>query len=325
MALEAVVYHQALFGHNNTGSKDPFNLLLENWGSDLSFPKEEEQEELLEQQYGSYEFLENQTEHFPSPFIVQNPKNNDQWASPIASLEDNVLLPNAAIPVESMPLLGAASSGAGAASSARPRRRRARSRKNREEIEHQRMTHIAVERNRRKQMNEYLSVLRSLMPESYVQRGDQASIIGGAINFVKELEQNLQSLSAQKHAIEGGSSSWPFGEFFTFPQYSTSSVNEMKGQTCQSGLADVEVTMLETHANLKIRMKWQPKQLLKILSGLQSLRLVILHLNATTVDQVALYTLNVKVEGGSKLSSVDEIATAVYHMLSTIHEEAHWS
>ncbi|MCD7454892.1 hypothetical protein HAX54_026423 [Datura stramonium] len=53
-----------------------------------------------------------------------------------------------------------------------------------EEVESQRMTHIAVERNRRKQMNEHLRVLRSLMPGSYVQRGDQASIIGGAIEFI---------------------------------------------------------------------------------------------------------------------------------------------
>mgnify|MGYP002413901659 CR=1 FL=1 len=52
----------------------------------------------------------------------------------------------------------------------RKRRRRARSCKNREDAESQRMTHIAVERNRRKQMNEYLAALRSLMPESYVQR-----------------------------------------------------------------------------------------------------------------------------------------------------------
>lgn len=48
--------------------------------------------------------------------------------------------------------------------------RRTRAKKNKEEISNQRMTHIAVERNRRRQMNEYLSVLRSLMPESYVQR-----------------------------------------------------------------------------------------------------------------------------------------------------------
>lgn len=50
------------------------------------------------------------------------------------------------------------------------RRRRQRVCKNKEEAETQRMTHIAVERNRRKQMNEHLAVLRSLMPESYVQR-----------------------------------------------------------------------------------------------------------------------------------------------------------
>jgi hypothetical protein len=42
--------------------------------------------------------------------------------------------------------------------------------KNLEERENQRMTHIAVERNRRRQMNEHLRVLRALMPPSYVQR-----------------------------------------------------------------------------------------------------------------------------------------------------------
>lgn len=50
------------------------------------------------------------------------------------------------------------------------KRKRGRSVKTSEEVESQRMTHIAVERNRRKQMNEHLRVLRSLMPGSYVQR-----------------------------------------------------------------------------------------------------------------------------------------------------------
>lgn len=50
------------------------------------------------------------------------------------------------------------------------KRKRPRSVKTSEEVESQRMTHIAVERNRRKQMNEHLRVLRSLMPGSYVQR-----------------------------------------------------------------------------------------------------------------------------------------------------------
>nr|WCO08320.1 hypothetical protein [Suaeda aralocaspica] len=83
-------------------------------------------------------------------------------------------------------------------SSSSSKRKRPRTVKTNEEVESQRMTHIAVERNRRKQMNEHLRVLRSLMPSSYVQRGDQASIIGGAIEFVRELEQLLQCLESQK-------------------------------------------------------------------------------------------------------------------------------
>ncbi|KAH1255720.1 Transcription factor SPEECHLESS [Glycine max] len=62
----------------------------------------------------------------------------------------------------------------------------------------QKMSHITVERNRRKQMNEHLTVLRSLMPCFYVKRGDQASIIGGVVDYISELQQVLQALEAKK-------------------------------------------------------------------------------------------------------------------------------
>nr|VDD17441.1 unnamed protein product [Brassica rapa] len=62
----------------------------------------------------------------------------------------------------------------------------------------QKMSHVNVERNRRKQMNEHLIVLRSLMPCFYVKRGDQASIIGGVVEYINELQQVLQSLEAKK-------------------------------------------------------------------------------------------------------------------------------
>lgn len=58
----------------------------------------------------------------------------------------------------------------------RRKRKRTRQTKNKEEVEHQRMTHIAVERNRRRQMNDHLSVLKSLMPPSYIQRVGEGHI-----------------------------------------------------------------------------------------------------------------------------------------------------
>ncbi|KAJ8762474.1 hypothetical protein K2173_007913 [Erythroxylum novogranatense] len=186
------------------------------------------------------------------------------------------------------------------------KRRRTKNTKNKEEIESLRMTHIAVERNRRKQMNEYLSAIRSLMPASYVQRGDQASIIGGAINFVKELEQQLHTMESNKRSkqteINGFIS--PFVKFFSFPQYSKHATqspptedDKSASETHRGAAADIEVTVVESHANLKILSKKRPGQLLKMVAGFQSLRLTVLHLNVTSddLDQMALYSVSVKV------------------------------
>ncbi|KAE8716362.1 Transcription factor bHLH96 [Hibiscus syriacus] len=200
----------------------------------------------------------------------------------------------------------------------RRKRRRTRSSKNKEELENQRMTHITVERNRRNQMNEYLSVLKSLTPSSYVQRGDQASIIGGAIDFVKELEQQLHSMEAHKRTTtqqhqqpeQNGCHSSPFADFFTFPQF-TATVESM---------AEIEVTMAETHANVKILSKKRPRQLLKLVARLQDLRLTILHLNVTTMNEMGLYSISVRVEEGCHFNTVDEIAAAVNQMLGRIQE-----
>ncbi|KAL3619463.1 hypothetical protein CASFOL_037033 [Castilleja foliolosa] len=221
------------------------------------------------------------------------------------------------------------------------RRRRPKVCKNREEAETQRMTHIAVERNRRKQMNEHLAVLRSLMPDSYVQRGDQASIVGGAIEFVKELEHILQSLEAKKFAlleqkdniIESTNNinnadddskrvllSSPFAQFFAYPQFSCQLGNKYTSQS-KASIADIEVTLIETHANIRILSHRRVRQLSKIVASFHSVFLTVLHLNVTTLDALVLYSISAKVEEGCQLNSADDIAGAVHHMLRIIEEE----
>lgn len=132
---------------------------------------------------------------------------------------------------------------------------------------------------------------------------------------MKELEQLLQSMEVHKRTKQEpdtdgfSSSSSPFAQFFSFPQYSTratqcndspatATANESMAQQQQQNqwaVADIEVTMVESHANLKILSKQQPRQLLKMVAGLQSLRLTILHLNVTAIDQMVLYSVSVKV------------------------------
>lgn len=147
MALEAVVF-PALdsFGYGCKGG---------GWSYEFGLPEEDTA------------FVGNNRELGPhgnwdssSSSVMQNVMEWDHNSSPEACTGDQSLA-GVFPPSEGPP---------STATSGRRKRRRAKSCKNKEEVENQRMTHIAVERNRRKQMNEYLAVLRSLMPPSYIQR-----------------------------------------------------------------------------------------------------------------------------------------------------------
>ncbi|KAJ4887253.1 Transcription factor FAMA [Raphanus sativus] len=219
------------------------------------------------------------------------------------------------------------------------KRKRARTSKTSEEVESQRMTHIAVERNRRKQMNEHLRVLRSLMPGSYVQRGDQASIIGGAIEFVRELEQLLQCLESQKRRrILGETGNRHLGDMTTTtttsspitsvnnPLIITGNVTESEGggglqeETAEnkSCLADVEVKLLGFDAMIKILSRRRPGQLIKTIAALEDLHLSILHTNITTMEQTVLYSFNVKITSETRFTAED-IASSIQEIFTFIH------
>lgn len=158
MALEAVVYPQDPFGY---GHKDCYSFGGGvGWGYD--FGLQEDDKSLL----GNLENNNNIEQQglqanwdSSSPSVMQHAKEWDSNSPPEACTVDQsltgVLFPEMEPP---------------ATTTGRRKRRRTKSTKNKEEIENQRMTHIAVERNRRKQMNEYLAVLRSMMPPTYVQR-----------------------------------------------------------------------------------------------------------------------------------------------------------
>ncbi|KAJ0258163.1 Transcription factor bHLH70 [Hirschfeldia incana] len=185
-----------------------------------------------------------------------------------------------------------------AASVSREKRKRKRTKpaKNTEEMESQRMTHIAVERNRRRQMNVYLNSLRSLIPSSYILRGDQASIVGGAIDFVKILEQQLQSLEAQKITR----------------QTDTKHISLRASDEEQSSKLRIDATVIESHVNLKIQCPRKQGQLLRSIIWLEKLRFTVLHLNVTSPCNASVsYAFNLKMEDDCVLGSADEITAAV--------------
>uniref|UniRef100_A0A2N9HP21 BHLH domain-containing protein n=1 Tax=Fagus sylvatica TaxID=28930 RepID=A0A2N9HP21_FAGSY len=149
-------------------------------------------------------------------------------------------------------------------------------------------------------MNEHLKVLRSLTPCFYIKRGDQASIIGGVIEFIKELHQVLQSLESKKRrkSLSPSPAPSPKPLLQLTPQLDTpfigfENVKEL-GACCNSPVADVEAKISGSNVVLKIISKRIPGQLFKIISVLERLQFEVLHLNISSMEDTVLYSFVIK-------------------------------
>ncbi|KAJ1264420.1 hypothetical protein BS78_09G262000 [Paspalum vaginatum] len=195
------------------------------------------------------------------------------------------------------------------------------------------MSHIAVERNRRRQMNDHLKVLRSLTPALYIKRGDQASIIGGAIEFIKELQQVLESLEARKKRRRSSSSGGSFGSSSLSPttpsprshlalvapsgsgsgsgSSSSPSPAAELAACCNSPVADVEAKISGSNVLLRTLSRRIPgHQAVRMIAALEALHLEVLHLNISTMEDTVLYSFVLKIGLECQLS-VEDLAYEV--------------
>ncbi|KAF8714291.1 hypothetical protein HU200_027750 [Digitaria exilis] len=215
------------------------------------------------------------------------------------------------------------------------------------------MSHIAVERNRRRQMNENLKVLRSLTPALYIKRGDQASIIGGAIDFIRELQQVLESLEARKkrrstgsgghgcfspsptpsprsHLVfsaSGGSSSagssiTPSPPVANNNKASSSALLAVKelAACCNSPVADVEARISGANVLLRTLSRRAPGQAARVVAVLEALHLEVLHLNISTMEDTVLHSFVLKIGLECQLS-VEDLAYEVQQIFVCCFQE----
>lgn len=160
MALESVVFQQDPF--TSYGCKDFYAMEDTGGGYFGNFDHDHEQKKVHDQGCSFNENTNNNNNNWkynysPPSMMQTNSSSPDEVCTGIT---DHGFFTGAYPPPAAAP----------PPVTARRKRRRIKSTKNKEEVENQRMTHIAVERNRRKQMNDYLAVLRSMMPPSYAQR-----------------------------------------------------------------------------------------------------------------------------------------------------------
>ncbi|GJV57244.1 hypothetical protein Tco_1458249 [Tanacetum coccineum] len=153
-------------------------------------------------------------------------------------------------------------------------------------------------------------------------KGDQASIIGGVIEFIKEMQLVLQSLESKKRRRSISPSPGPSPKPILQPEtpqsersiISHENVKEL-GASCNSPVADVEAKISGSNVILRTVSRRIPGQVVKIVNLLEKLALEILHLNISSMEDTVLYSFVIKIGLECQLS-VEELAVEVQKSFS---------
>ncbi|KAF9678051.1 hypothetical protein SADUNF_Sadunf08G0171700 [Salix dunnii] len=172
------------------------------------------------------------------------------------------------------------------------------------------MSHIAVERNRRRQMNEHLKVLRSLTPCFYIKRvfGGPSFYNRGCNRVRKGVAPSSPGFGVQKTKEDtrhpDHHNPFPFGNI------ENDLMKELGSACCNSPIADVEAKISGSNVILKVISRRIPGQIVRIISVLENLSFEILHLNISSMEDTVLYSFVIKI-GIECQVSVEELAVEV--------------
>ncbi|KAI3842681.1 hypothetical protein MKX03_027345 [Papaver bracteatum] len=133
--------------------------------------------------------------------------------------------------------------------------------------------HVMAERNRREKLNLRFIALSAILPG--LTKMDKASVLGNAVNYLKQLQEKVKTFEEQtiKKTVESSSSS---------------NGNSIAGSTQDEPLPEIEARVCHKNVLIRIHCEKRKGVFVNILSQIEKLHLSIMNSNAILFDDSSL-------------------------------------
>lgn len=183
----------------------------------------------------------------------------------------------------------------------RPRKRGRKPANGREEP----LNHVEAERQRREKLNQRFYALRAVVPN--VSKMDKASLLGDAVAYISELQSRVQDIELEKKELQAQIEATKKESSSSHSAFSGTSLGFIKDQsgssqkpdvkrfgTKECSALDLEVRILGPEAMIRIQSAKKNHPAARLMTSLQELELEVHHASVSTVDELMLQNVIVK-------------------------------
>ncbi|RWR88898.1 transcription factor MYC2-like protein [Cinnamomum micranthum f. kanehirae] len=170
------------------------------------------------------------------------------------------------------------------------------------------LNHVEAERQRREKLNLRFYALRAVVPN--VSRMDKASLLADAVTYINELKQKVEELNSEARRESKRVKREEIESVVCKSDRAKSSSRSFDGEL-GSGVAELEVKLIGSDAMIRVQSRNSNHPAARTMSALRELELKVHHASVSSVNELMLQDIVVRIPDGMQLQDEESLKSAL--------------